>query len=358
MMTGEKAQERLPFVSLVMPIRNEGRFIRESLSRLLEQDYPGDRVEILIADGMSTDGTRETVKEFQRADPRIRLIDNPGGIVSTGLNAALPQASGEIVIRVDGHCELDRSYVRRCVEHLRRPNLGAVGGPLTTVGQTPLASAIATAMSSRFGVGDSTFRVGTDTPVLVDTVAFPAYPRSILDQAGPFDEELVRNQDDEYSYRLREMGLGILLAPDVRAVYHSRSSLRSLWSQYFQYGYWKVRVMQKHPGQMRPRQFVPPLFVSALAIGGLAALVSGWGVVLLAAVLVPYALLNIAASFVCAARNTWGALPFLPLTFAVLHLSYGAGFLTGLAAFVHRWRDRTTRSGSVPGWLKATRAHD
>ncbi len=139
-----------------------------------------------------------------------------------------------------------------------------VGGPLETVGESLTARAIAAAMSSRFGVGGSAFRLADSETQFTDTVAFPAYQRAVIDAAGPFDEELVRNQDDEYNYRLRKLGVKILLARDVRSQYFSRATLTKLWSQYFQYGYWKVRVMQKHPRQMQLRQFVPPLFVITL----------------------------------------------------------------------------------------------
>ncbi len=156
------------------------------------------------------------------------------------------------------------SYVRRCVEHLLAGGVEAVGGPIETVGETDEAQAIALAMSSWFGVGGSGFRTVKDRATLVETVAFPAYTRQTVQRIGPFDEELVRNQDDEYNYRLLKHGGRILLSPDIRSRYYSRSSLRSLWRQYYQYGFWKVRVMQKHPRQMRWRQFVPPAFVATM----------------------------------------------------------------------------------------------
>src|SRR4030095_7407833 len=162
--------------------------------------------------------------------------------VATGLNGALREARGEIVVRVDGHCEVAPDYLRCCVSHLVHDGVEAVGGPLETIGESVIARAIATAMSFRFGVGGSAFRVVKSGTQFTDTVAFPAYTRAVIDRAGPFDEELVRNQDDEYNYRLRKLGVKILLAADVRSRYYSRATLRKLGSQYFQYGYWKVRV--------------------------------------------------------------------------------------------------------------------
>ena len=174
--------------------------------------------------------------------------------------------------------------------------------------------------------------------MLSDTVAFPAFTRQTIDRTGEFDEELVRNQDDEYSYRLRRRGGRILLATDIRARYYSRSTLRSLWRQCFQYGFWKVRVLQKHPRQMRARQFVPVVFVTTLAIC-LGSLVFS-GVLQSSMVLIAgsYVLATCAASWRAAARRGWRLLPWLPAAFATMHVAYGTGFLVGLFRFWRGWR--------------------
>jgi succinoglycan biosynthesis protein ExoA len=333
----------LPFVTIIMPIRNEAGFIRRSLGAVLAQDYPAGRLEIIIADGMSDDDTRSIITQLAAQQPTtpIRLLDNPAQIVPTGLNAALQLAQGEIIVRVDGHCEIAPDYVRRSVTHLQQQPVAGVGGPLETIGETPLAQTIALAMSSPFGVGNSAFRTVRDKTMLVDTVAFPAYRREVLQQAGPFDDELVRNQDDEYNYRLRKQGLKILLAADVKAKYYSRSGWRSLWRQYFQYGFWKVRVLQKHPAQMRPRQFVPPLFVAGLLGSAGLGLFSRAGRQLLAVVTTLYGVANLGASLWTAGRSSdrHRHLHRLPLVYAILHLSYGLGFLAGLVRFWRRWRE-------------------
>lgn len=331
-----------PLVSVVMPIRNEGSFIARSLGAVVHQSYPADRIEIIVADGMSNDDTRPLVQTWIERDARIRLIDNPGRIVSTGINRAIAAARGEIIVRIDGHCEIAHDYVERCVHHLSLEPSIIVGGLVDTVGQTPTARAIALAMSSPFGVGNSAFRTG-QLDAYIDTVAFPAYPRTLLDRAGPFDEELVRNQDDEYSYRLRKMGVRIKLAPDIRSTYYSRSSIWRLCRQYFQYGYWKVRVMQKHSRQMRPRQFAPPAFVAVLIVLLLALpFQPAWALALLAVVGGSYVAANVFASVLTARNGDWDALPYLPAAFAGLHLSYGAGFLVGLVKFWRRWGDSST----------------
>jgi glycosyltransferase involved in cell wall biosynthesis len=328
-----------------MPVRNEGRYMERSLCSVLAQDYPRERLEVLVADGMSTDDTRETIERIAAGDGRVRVADNPGRIVPTGLNRALEQAKGEIIVRVDGHCEIAPDYVSKCVGYLLSGQADGVGGPIETIGEDPVSRTIALAMSTPFGVGGSAFRTVKDKTMPVDTVAFPAYTRSALQMAGPFDEELVRNQDDEYNYRLRKLGGRVLLAGDIRSRYYSRGSLRSLWRQYFQYGFWKVRVMQKHTRQMKLRQFAPPLLVASLLAAGLLAPFSRWGRGLAAAVAGLYAAANLAASVLTARRAGWEHLPRLPLVFAGLQLGYGAGFLAGLVRFRKRWGDRATRVG-------------
>lgn len=336
--------QTLPFVSLIMPVRNEADFIERSLGAVLAQDYPKSRLEIIIVDGMSTDGTREKVLAHVESSGRLRLISNPGRIVPTGLNLAIAEARGDIIIRVDGHCEIAPDYASRCVQHLQSDDVDCVGGPIETIGETPIARTIALAMSSRFGVGGSTFRTVNDKAMIVDTVAFPAYTRQVLELAGGFDEELVRNQDDEYNYRLRKLGRRILLSPDIRSRYYSRGTVRSLWRQYFQYGYWKVRVLQKHTRQMQPRQFAPGILVSTLSMALLLSpflQVARWSFLLVA---FAYLLANIAASVSASRSEGWKQRPLLSLCFATLHFSYGFGFVYGLVRFWNRWGDNGSRS--------------
>ena len=341
--------ENLPLVSVIMPVRNESAYIERSLGAVLNQDYPADRLEILVVDGMSDDGTREYVRARQAAYPSLRLLDNPRGIVPPAMNIGIREARGDIIVRVDGHCEIAPDYVRRCVEHLSNEAIDAVGGPIETVGETEEARAIALAMGSWFGVGGSAFRTVKDRPMVVEAVAFPAYTRQTLRRLGPFDEELVRNQDDEYNYRLLKNGGRILLTPDIRSRYYSRSNLRSLWRQYFQYGFWKVRVMQKHPRQMRRRQFAPPVFVAALLGSGLMGLLA-WPLRRLFIVTVlSYALADALASFAQGRRHGWQATSRLLVVHPVLHLSYGLGFLAGLARFSGRSAKERGRRWALRG---------
>jgi succinoglycan biosynthesis protein ExoA len=330
-----------PFVTVIMPVRNEADFIARSLTSVLNQDYPRDRTEILIADGMSIDATREIIAQCTAAypDASVKVFDNPKQIVPTGMNLALREARGQIIVRIDGHCEIASDYISRCVEHLLADSVDGVGGPIETIGSTPISETIALAMSSAFGVGGSAFRTVKGRQMLVDTVAFPAYTRHSMETAGPYDERLVRNQDDEYNYRLRRLGFKILLSPDIHARYYSRGSLVSLWRQYFQYGFYKVLVMRKHPWQMRPRQFVPPVFVTGLIGGAAVGVIIPVVLRFWAVGLAFYIITGMCISVQLATQHGWRHLTRLPLVFLILHLSYGLGFLVGLVK-PSRWRER------------------
>ena len=323
----------LPTVSIVMPIRNESRYIGATLQSVLDQDYPADRMEVIIADGMSDDGTREIVAGFAERHPNVKLIDNPKGIVSPGLNRAIREAGGEYIVRVDGHAGLPAYYVRRIVEtFLSEGDKGVqcVTGSFESVGASYAARAIAGAVSSRFALGGSTYRVGTDEPRFVDAAAYGAWPKSLFARIGLFNEHMVRHQDYELSYRLIKAGGRILLLPDLSNVYYVRSSIGRLWRQYFEYGVWKGRFLRSHPDAARVRHLPPPAFVGVCAALGLAAPFFSAARLALAAILGAYALANLACSLLAAARCGLSCLPLLPVAYATIHWGWGAGVLCGL----------------------------
>jgi succinoglycan biosynthesis protein ExoA len=340
--------DELPYITIIFPLRNEGAFIQRGLQAITAQNYPVDHMDILIADGMSTDDTRRVIQEFEGRHPELKLqiLNNLGKIVPIGMNIALRQARGEIIIRVDGHCIIAPDYVRNCVEHLLQDGVDGVGGSMETVGESQLAKAIAIGMSSPFGVGNSAFRTISGKSMFADTVPFPAYTRNIIERAGPYDEELVRNQDDEYNYRIRELGGKILLAEDVHSTYFSRGSLKTLWRQYFQYGFWKVRVLQKHPRQMSLRQYIPAVFVLAL-LGSI--FLAFFPICRPLSLVTPllYLVVNFFVSINTASKHGWQYLPSLPLIFTILHMSYGLGFLAGMLRFAHRWKDKQGKMPSL-----------
>lgn len=346
-----------PFVTVVMPVRNEAKSIRQSLGAVLAQDYPWNRYEVVVADGMSDDNTRDLIKEIA-AGRDVQIVDNLGRIAPSGMNAAIRSSRGEIIVRVDGHCEIAPDYVRTCVELLSTRECAGVGGPVETVGDTWVARAIAVAMSSPFGVGGNSFRTVKDREIWAGTIPFPAYRRTLFEQIGLFDEEMVRSQDAEFNARVRESGGRLLLSPAVRSTYYSRGTFRKLARQYYQYGFWKVRVLQKHPRQMAFRQLIAAGFVAwlaALAIASPFSQVALWAFLGTIAV---YATASIAASLLTASRNHWADLPLLPVMFAILHFSWGAGFLHGLWSFRRRWSDRTGRTPQLAAHVEGVSAAD
>ncbi len=320
--------KNLPFVTVVMPIRNEADFIGRSLGAVLAQDYPRDRLEVLVVDGMSSDDTRQVVAEVAAADGRVRLLDNPARVVPTAMNIGIAAAHGEVIVRVDGHTAIAPDYVARCVHHLQQTGADNVGGPMQPAGLTPMGEAIAAATSSPFGIPTRFHH--SNRPGYVDTVYMGAWPRAALARVGGFDEALIRNQDYELNYRIRRSGGRIYFAPDIRSTYYGRQTLPTLARQYFQYGVWKARVIARHPASIRPRHLVAPAFVAALAGGAALGPLSRWGGRLFAFAAGSYALANLAASTWLAVRRGWRLLPRLPLAFATLHLTWGAGFWWGV----------------------------
>ena len=309
------------------------------LQAIRDQDYPEDRIEILVSDGMSVDGTREKIDTISLEDPRVHLIDNPGQIVPTGMNAALAVANGEIIIRIDGHTIIAPDYVIHCVETLIRTGADNVGGRMNANGKSHFGRIVSMATSSPFGVGGARFHYA-DKEEWVDTVYMGAWPRRIFEQIGLYDEELVRDQDDEFNYRLREYGGRILLSPKIKSVYSNRSNPSALWRQYFLYGLYKVRVLQKHPRQMRLSQFIPPTFVATIIVSLLMGLLSPLSWLFFALIFGTYIIACLTTSIIISNKNGWEYLPLLLICFAILHLSYGLGFLRGLIKFWNRWGDK------------------
>lgn len=350
-----------PFVTIIMPIRNEEEYIARSLDSIRQQDYPAARIEILVVDGMSTDATRAIVSEMSRELPHLQLLDNPQQIVPTALNIGLAHSRGEIIVRVDGHVVLEPGYISGCIATLQeRPEADCAGGIITSMNHTFLGEAIALAMSSSFGVGNSYFRTRKqgDEEGYVDSLAFGAYRREVFDRIGLFDEELVRNQDDEFNYRLRKSGGKIFLTPRIHSWYFSRLKIRPLWRQFYQYGLWKIRVLQKHFAQMRLRQFVPPAFVLSLLLSGLVAMFWPPARWLAGLILAAYLTVSLLFTLRLCSREGLRYAPLLPLIFVVIHVSFGLGFLVGLIRFAGRWGDRTGRVPALqPLPAAATAAH-
>jgi glycosyltransferase involved in cell wall biosynthesis len=323
-----------PLVSVVIPCRNERGFIGSCLDSLLASDYPPERLEILVADGMSDDGTREILKAYCARYPQIRLIENPKKIVPTGLNQAIQAARGEVIVRMDAHSEYARDYIGQCVAVLEETGAANVVGAAQTKTSGDLQEAIALAFHSPFSGGGASWR-DVHYEGETDTVTYGCWRKQTLLDAGLFDEELVRNQDDELNLRLVRRGGRIWQSARIRSWYSPRPSLKALFKQYSQYGYWKVRVIQKHKLPASPRHLVPGLWVGstlALAVLSFFSPIAFWLLILETA-------LYLAANFAATAVTCWRAdklkfLPLLPVVFATYHFSYGYGFLRGMMDFV------------------------
>jgi glycosyltransferase involved in cell wall biosynthesis len=310
-------------VSCVIPVRNERHAIAAAVRSCLEQRYDG-AIEVIVADGMSSDGTREVIAQLAAADPRVRMVDNPARVTPAALNAAIAASSGEVVVRCDAHAVLPPGYVATAVATLERTGAANVGGIQHAVGDDVTSRAIAMAMTSPIGVGDARFRRGGDARP-VDTVYLGVFRRDAVDAVGGFDETLVRNQDYELNYRLRTSGGIVWFDPDLVVDYRPRGSLGSLWRQYLEYGKGKRVMLRLHPRSLRWRQLAPPLLV--VGLGGsvaAAALGAGW---VAAVVPVAYGLALTGGAVVELTRGGGVAALLIPAAVATMHVAWGGGFL-------------------------------
>ncbi|HEY9480303.1 MAG TPA: glycosyltransferase family 2 protein [Gemmatimonadaceae bacterium] len=325
-----------PLVSVVIPCRNERRYIGPCLDALLAMDYPHDRLEILVVDGMSDDGTREVLASYAARHPMVRVLDNPARVTPNALNIGVTTSRGAIIMPIGAHNSSPPHYIARLVECLEESGADNVGGILTTEpgGTGAVARAIAVAMAHPFGVGNAHFRIGTREPRWVDTVPFGCYRREVFERIGLFDEDLIRNQDDELNIRLIRAGGRILLVPDVVSSYHARDSLAKLWRMYYQYGYFKPLVARKVGGVFTWRQLVPPTFVLALAASLILALAWGAAAPLPFVIVAVYLAVVLLIAAPAARRHGLRVALALCAAIPVLHLSYGCGFLRGVVDFL------------------------
>jgi GT2 family glycosyltransferase len=322
-----------PFVTVVVPAYNERAYIGQCLDSLIKSDYPTGHFEVLVLDGGSDDGSRDTVLGLARQHDFVRLLDNPRRIAAAAVNIGIQNARGDVIIILSGHSCVARDFISQNVMYLSKTGAACVGGPIHSISHSFLGKTISLAMSSPFGVGNALFRY-SHKEQHVDTVAFGAYRREVFDKVGLFDEDLVYNEDDEFNSRLRKRGGKIFLTPEIESFYHSRTSLGQLWRQYFHYGYGKVRVIQRHPQAAMVRHFVPFAFVSTLLVSGLLGLFSSVFLRVFLLVLGSYLAVSLLFALRISATNGWRHLPVLPAAFACLHFGYGLGFMAGLLSLV------------------------
>ncbi len=327
-------------LSVIAPCRNEAAHVDAFCANVAAQQLPpGVELEVLIADGRSDDGTRERLADWCRRDARFRWLDNPQRIVSTGLNHCIADARGQVLARLDLHSSYAPDYLAQCLAALARSGADNVGGPWKAVGHTPMQRAIALAFQSRWVVGGARSR-DLDYEGEVDTVYLGCWPRASFERFGGFDEQLVRNQDDEHNLRIRLHGGRIWQSRAIRSAYAPRDSLRQLFRQQHQYGYWRPFVMRKHGQPGSPRQLVPAAFVAAI---GVSLLLAPWRVWPLAGLALAYGSYLAMASALAASRapgesSAVGVLLRLPVVIAAYHLGYGLGSWRGLLDVLRRRR--------------------
>lgn len=321
----------MPRVSVIVPCLNEETTISALLDAIHAQSFPREDMEVIIADGLSEDATRQRIADFQVAHPDLALqvINNPSRRIPTGLNLAIRAANGEIILRLDAHSVPDPDYVRNSVAALDASRGWNVGGVWHIRAQQRdwVAESIATAAAHPFGVGDAFYRFTTRAQA-VDTVPFGAFRKTLIDEIGPFDETLLANEDYEFNARIRQAGGVVWLDPAIRSVYFARSSLYELARQYARYGYWKWRMLRRYPETLRWRQALPPLFVLSFLLLPLLHLLWPPLIWLWLAQVVSYALLLLAAGLVEAVRARKPLLVIgLPLAIITMHFSWGSAFL-------------------------------
>jgi glycosyltransferase involved in cell wall biosynthesis len=319
-------------VSITIPCRNEQKYIGKCLQSIVDCDYDKKLLMVFVCDGNSDDSTQKIVREFVDKYDYIKLLINEKRTTPFALNLGLKAESADVKIILGAHAEIYRDYIESCIAALEiEPKIGCSGGIIENVMEDETSTIISLAMSSSFGVGNAHFRTG-EKEGYVDTVAFGAYKSEVFDIVGYFDEDLIRNQDDEFNYRLHKFGYKIYLSKSIKSKYYVRASYKKLYKQYYQYGYWKVYVNIKHNTITTLRQIIPSLFVSFLFTGLCLSLISNLFFKTYILGLSFYLLVG----FISALKKTSSI--FLAtkvlFVFIILHFSYGLGYLLGIIQFI------------------------
>ena len=327
----------LPFVSVVIPCRNEFKYIAGLLDSIVTQDYPKEKLEIIIADGMSDDGTRNIIKEYSEKYQYIKLIDNEKKIVPTALNKAIKMSIGEIIIRLDAHSIYPNNYFSKLVEVSESTGADNVGAMWETCpgNDTLKAKAIAIAMSHPFGVGGATYRIPTTKtePFEVDTVPFGCYKRSVFEKIGYYDETMLCNEDNDFNDRLLKSGGKILLIPTLKIKYFARENYTKLWKMFWRYAYFMPYVNKKLCIKTRLSRYIPSLFVLSLILPSIYGLKKRRSLLVSLISLSMYMTVNVGVSLNLGKKN----IKLFSLTMAafdVMHIAYGLGYLFGWFNFV------------------------
>ncbi len=321
-------------VSVVLPVRNEEKYIAECIESVLRQDFCKDDMELILVDGDSEDKTVEIIERFANKYNFIKLYKNPQRTVQYALNIGIKNAVGEYLIRMDAHSEYANDYISKCVDYLEKTGAENVGGPMIAKGKTPIQNVIAAAYHSPFALGGGKFH-DENYEGYADTVYLGAFRRETLLKLGLYDERLPCNEDDDLNFRLVESGGKIFITPKIKSVYYPRASYTALFKQYFRYGFWKVAVIKKHKKPARLSHLVPATFVAFLILSSILSYFSKLADDISSFVLMLYFALSLYFSLKNSRVTSFADKLRLVWVHFILHTSYGLGFLCGIFKF---WR--------------------
>lgn len=331
---------QLPFVSIIVPCYNEEKTIQHLLRAILSQTYPLDKMEVVISDGLSTDNTIEEIESFQKqhATLKITVTNNQLKTIPSGLNQAIRESRGDLIIRLDAHSMPIHEYVERCVSAHQNKMGDNVGGvwEIRPSENTWVADSISYAAAHPLGVGDAMYRLNAKAGA-VDTVPFGSFYKSLIDKIGAFDETLLANEDYEFNTRVRESGGIVYLDPSIRSVYLSRSTLKKLFIQYWRYGFWKLKMLLRYPKTLRWRQALPPVFVlSLIGLSVLSLWVQVAFNVLILQLFLYFFILGVAGLRLAIGKKKGYLFFGIPLAIFTMHFAWGAGFLfSGVSSLLY-----------------------
>ena len=327
-------------VSVILPVFNEERYIKNCIESLLNQDYDKENLEIIFVDGMSTDDTKKIINEYAEKYNFIKLIDNPNRTVQYGMNAGIKEAKGYYIVRMDAHASYAEDYISKCIEYLKKTGADNVGGTTVAKGEGVTQKIIAALYHSSFAMGGSN-HYKSNYEGYTDTVSWGAFKKETLINIGTYDERLPRSEDDDLNFRIVKNGGKIFITPNIRSTYYPRSSFEGLFKQYFEYGKWKVAVIKKHKRPSRLAHLVPMLFVAFLLLGFLITIFFGKVPWIFRIVFGLYLLLDFCFSFSNSYVNSIGCKFGLMFAHFILHFSYGLGFWCGIFKFRnYKWSEK------------------
>ncbi len=321
-------------VSVIIPIRNEEKYITKCIESVLNQDIRKENLELILVDGSSEDKTLSIVKKFMDDYDFIKLYKNPQKTVQYALNIAIKNSVGRYIVRIDAHSEYATDYISKCIEYLEKTGAENVGGPMIAKGRSNIQKIIAAAYISPFALGGGKFH-NENYEGYADTVYLGSFKRETLLSIGLYDENLPRNEDDDLNFRIIESGGKVFITPKIKSVYYPRKSYGELFRQYFEYGFWKVAVIKKHKKPARISQIVPMLFVFFIILFFGLSLVSMAARNIFIIVMFTYLMLDLYFSFRNPKLSKLSDKFRLVWVHFILHFAYGLGFLCGIFKF---WR--------------------